>query len=575
MIDGEKPMVRVKNLTQWRRNSHGMTEAICKEKAILGVTQGIWEIIEDPIGHPIPPIKKMAEKPYLIDEIHSSVKGLISIIILVHNNLDYTQRCIQSIKNHTKDPYQLIVVDNGSDDNTFQYLIHELREKDIIIRNQDNKGFSIGNNQALKLAEGDYVLYLNNDTEIQDKSWSQLFLAAMGEADMAGPTVRRLIPDISAGAFVFIGDGTLNDAYHYIEGWCLFGKKTVFKAIGGMDEQFYPAYSEDADLSFKAIQAGYKLKQVKVPIVHFGSRTAAIVKQNIHQISETNRRKLYRKWISKSYQSILVRRRGAIGDVLMITPIIRALKEANKEANIFVETSCPQLLEGNPYIYHIAENIDPSKFDKVFDLQYEKTPGKVRIDSMAEQAEVELKSRKMEVFFPPEEIEIKEPYIAFHTGRSWVNREWPVDRFSQVAEWLIHQGYRVIQLGNSQTLPMNINGVVDYRDKPWATIANILKNAECFIGIDSACSNLAKAVDCPAFIFYGCVNPAVMLADAEEYPLTVETGTLPCFGCRDKSQATYVECTQKEPYCLLNIYPENVMEKLSKFLEKKEVANVS
>jgi GT2 family glycosyltransferase len=569
MQDAE--LVIVKNLMPHLRKSYGLTQSMSREKAIRGVGTGIWEIIEDPPGNKVTAIKKDSEIPVIPGLKAVVPDGMITIIVIALNNLGYTQKCINSIKSHTKEQYQLIVVDNGSNDGTSQWLANNLRNDDIIIRNQHNKGFSKANNQALKLAEGDYILYLNNDTEIKDKSWVQKFLIGLQEADIIGPTIRRLIQDNNAGAFIFLGDGTDKDTHHYIEGWCIFGKRTVFQALGGMDEQFTPAYSEDADLSFKAIQAGYKLKKVDVPIVHFGSKTSAQMGQKVLEISERNKRKLYRKWVSKSYRTILVRRHGAIGDVLMITPILRALKEANREAKIFVETSCPQLLEGNPNVDHIAEHINPAKFDKVIDLEYEKTPGRIRIDSMAEQAEVKLKNRKMEVFFPNSgKLNIKPPFVAFHTGRSWVNREWPIERFNRVAEWLIKNYYTVVQLGAKSTLSMNVKGVIDYRGRSWQDVTNILRKSKFFVGIDSACSNLAKAVGCPAFIFYGCVNPSVMLADAEEYPIMVNPASLGCFGCRDRSSTTYIECTQNEPYCLTKLYPEDVYVKIKNYLEEKE-----
>ena len=83
----------------------------------------------------------------------------LSIITLTYNKLEYTKKFVTSLYKYTKD-FELIIVDNGSSDGTVEYL-KSLGVK--LILNEENHGFSRGNNQGLELAEGEYIGFLNND----------------------------------------------------------------------------------------------------------------------------------------------------------------------------------------------------------------------------------------------------------------------------------------------------------------------------------------------------------------------------------------------------------------------------
>lgn len=546
------------------RRCYGSRAHYCREKAYRGQSAGLWEIINDP-QKPIKPI--IEKRPVLqLDEGKEIQTGYLSIIIIALNNITYTKRCIESIKRHTKQNHQVILVDNGSMDMTFEWFIKNAGQDDIMIRNQNNKGFSKGNNQALRLASGEYVLFLNNDTEIKKDDWEVPFFKGIEDADIIGPTMRKLIADHNDFSFVYAGDGHDLDPFCYIEGWCIFGKRIVFDSLGGMDEQFSPAYSEDADLSFKAVQAGFKIKKISdVPIVHFGQKTSSTMSE-MYGVTVKNRRKLYSKWISKKHANILVRRQGAIGDVLMITPVLRALKKTYPESRLYVETQCPQLLEENRNIEQIINTSNNNHFDLTYELEYEAFPGEIRIDSMSRQAGVQLDNRKMEVFLnEPKKMPIERPYVVFHTGKSWPNRELSIDKWAGIARYLQERGYRIAETGTSATERIPVDGIADFRDRQWGFVSKLIRDSEFFVGIDSACSNLAKALQVPAFIFYGCVNPAVMLADAIEYPIIAKN--LDCLGCRDRSSAHYVECDKMEPFCCTTIEVQDIISLVDQYLK--------
>src|SRR5262249_17842741 len=88
--------------------------------------------------------------------------ALASILLLCCNPEGYTRQCLDSVLRHTRAPYELILVDNGSTDGTAQYL-EQLRQapgpqRVVVLRNEQNLGFARGNNQALAQAWGDFLV---------------------------------------------------------------------------------------------------------------------------------------------------------------------------------------------------------------------------------------------------------------------------------------------------------------------------------------------------------------------------------------------------------------------------------
>ena len=106
-----------------------------------------------------------------------------SIIILTLNKFDLTKSCIESIRRHTSEPYELIIVDNGSTDDTVEFLQNQ---KDIrAIYNKQNAGFAKGCNQGAAIATGDNLLFLNNDTVVTE-NWLKNMLNVLNADELIG-----------------------------------------------------------------------------------------------------------------------------------------------------------------------------------------------------------------------------------------------------------------------------------------------------------------------------------------------------------------------------------------------------
>tara|TARA_Y100001980_G_C14501124_1_gene277074 strand:- start:21 stop:899 length:879 start_codon:yes stop_codon:yes gene_type:complete len=94
----------------------------------------------------------------------------LSIIIVTFNSKDCIENCISSIKKNYKKNYEIIIIDNNSSDNTIDLINRHVNSKIKLIKNKRNNGFTKAVNQGFKICKGEYILNLNPDVEILDKS---------------------------------------------------------------------------------------------------------------------------------------------------------------------------------------------------------------------------------------------------------------------------------------------------------------------------------------------------------------------------------------------------------------------
>ncbi|MCL5267267.1 MAG: glycosyltransferase [Bacteroidetes bacterium] len=234
--------------------------------------------------------KKSLEELLLLPEKHEmeNEQKLTSIVILTYNQLDYTKITIDSLRRHTKSPYEIIVVDNASSDGTVEYL---KAQKDIrAIFNEENLGFPAGCNQGIEIAKGDYIVLLNNDVVVTN-DWLE-GLIECSEADtrvgIVGPMTNwisgfQLEKNISYKKVsqmpAFAGKYRRKNRKRWIEvpriaGFCMLIKREVVEKIGGLDTIFGIGNCEDDDFCLRSKLAGFKVALAgDVFIHHFGSKS--------------------------------------------------------------------------------------------------------------------------------------------------------------------------------------------------------------------------------------------------------------------------------------------------------------
>src|SRR5208283_4136466 len=184
--------------------------------------------------------------------------------------------------------YQVIVVDNGSLDGSVEIVKQSFPWADVVALDK-NYGFSIGNNKgivyALKKYDPQYVLLLNNDTEIVQSDWLSRMVAVAESEDNVGIVGCKLI--YPNGKTQYIGtkvtvkgltwlnpssEGNLPEVFDVdtVLGACFLIKRTVLDKIGFLDVGFSPFVHEESDFCMRAKKAGYRTYMVlSVSVVHF------------------------------------------------------------------------------------------------------------------------------------------------------------------------------------------------------------------------------------------------------------------------------------------------------------------
>jgi len=239
----------------------------------------------------------------------------ISVIVVTYNNLDYNRLCLESIFEQSTYPnYEVIVVDNASSDGTRAYLqtLAGQHDKLKVILNSENEGFARANNRAAAAAQGERLVFLNNDTVVT-RDW----LAGLSrhlrdpQVGMVGPVTNfsgnesRIevgyggLEDMPAFAWQYVNDHHAQAFEISMLPWlCVMLLKPVFEQIGPLDERFGIGMFEDDDYALRLKAKGYRILCAEdVFIHHWGKASFSKLDQAAYQqLFEENRRKFENKW---------------------------------------------------------------------------------------------------------------------------------------------------------------------------------------------------------------------------------------------------------------------------------------
>ncbi len=210
-------------------------------------------------------------------------QDLVSIIIVNYNGKKYLEKCLKSLERIDYDNYEIILVDNNSTDDSIEF-VKNTYPSIIIIKLEKNYGFAEPNNIGAKNAKGNFLLFLNNDTEVTPNFVTELVNAAKTDKQIAICQSLLLKPNgeiDSSGDFL----DTLGRAYSSkikpksikeilsARGASLLVKREIFENLGGFDKEYFASF-EDVDLGWRCWIAGYKVIVVPSSIVyHSGGQT--------------------------------------------------------------------------------------------------------------------------------------------------------------------------------------------------------------------------------------------------------------------------------------------------------------
>jgi len=212
----------------------------------------------------------------------------VSIIIATYNHLeDCLKPCCEAIKQYVNlNECEVIIAANGCTDGTREY-VESLGESFKLVW-FEKPGFAIPVNAAAQIAQGEYLLFLNNDCFLLKDNVINLMLAEFEKDSKVG---------VVGPEFCYNEYADTN----YLKFYCAMMPKTLFDELGRFDVLFADGTCEDVDLCIKTEKAGYKLVMVTLPIFHKFGVTVRELK-NISQILTKNALSLGKRYNSKWYQ---------------------------------------------------------------------------------------------------------------------------------------------------------------------------------------------------------------------------------------------------------------------------------
>lgn len=265
-----------------------------------------------------------ASKSIMIDEIDQVIDSIkftidlrpeLTIIIPTYGNLLLTLNCLRSISNNLpKCSYEVLVIEDASGDVQIQKIngIKNIR----FIQNENNLGFTLSCNQAASKANGTYLYFLNNDTEVLPNAIDSLIQTAKSLAHCGMVGSKLIYPSghlQEAGGIVWaagnawnygrMGDPNAHEFNYlkevdYCSGASILIKKELFFSVGCFDEAYAPAYCEDTDLAFKVRKVGLSvIYQPQSEVIHFeGMSHGTDIASGIKSYQAVNQSKFQGKW---------------------------------------------------------------------------------------------------------------------------------------------------------------------------------------------------------------------------------------------------------------------------------------
>ncbi|WP_445304648.1 glycosyltransferase [Microcoleus sp. Pol7_A1] len=206
----------------------------------------------------------------------------VTVIIPTKNQLKLLKACLDSLETTTYKNYQVAVIDNESDDpKTLEYL-KELTCQVLRIKNPDGKfSFAAINNRAAEQVDSEYVLFLNNDTEVINPRWLSQMVGYAQIPAVGAVGARLLYPDgriqhagiihglhhgLAGHAFKLMNSenrGYLSQAmvtrnYSAVTAACTITPRQLFLELGGFDEDNFAVAYNDADYGYRLLELGYR-----------------------------------------------------------------------------------------------------------------------------------------------------------------------------------------------------------------------------------------------------------------------------------------------------------------------------
>lgn len=237
----------------------------------------------------------------------TEISNHIDLILVTYNCSHFLPEFFSMLKKTADIPFQLLVIDNASTDNTRSYLTglkfkDPIRNRMKLIFNPKNIGVAKAWNQGIGLSKGNYQVFLNPDIKFTSGWLRQMIQCAENHPDsgVVGAKILNFNHIIDHAGFlngVVRGRGETEDAKNYdqeievddIHGCCFLVKRQILNKVGNFDERFF-LYAEEVDFCLRVKKAGFSVFYCPAAIYHYGAGS---------QIHFSKRTALYQKSLKK------------------------------------------------------------------------------------------------------------------------------------------------------------------------------------------------------------------------------------------------------------------------------------
>ncbi len=569
----------------------------------------------------------------------------ISIIIPVFNHPRELKNCLKAIKKNTMyKNYEIILVDNNSFDKDTITIMKTPGYKYIKYSYKFN--FSKMNNLASNHADGKYLLFLNVDT-IPTRNWLTNMLNECQKDDVGIVGCKLLYPDKTIQHAGMELDYNLR-FYHKFRHWpasskeanilcecnavtgaCMMIRKSTFKGAGGFDEDYW-IEAQDADICYKIRKSG--LKVIYTPHASVFHLEHLLINKTPETVTHHDISLFRKKWLSdylihdkqpqnnrlnpnsvsnaNSGLKILIIKLMTLGDVVMCTPVIEALKKKYPNSEITFATSkeYAQIIKKNPFVdrvlscrkydkkffhnplnyYHsiTLELLRRNTWDKAYQLQILDLPyghwgtDHHMADLYADMANARITDEKMVISVTDEARKIVQGLlnedsgntgnnikrILIHTTSGWSLKDWDYKKYDTLIN-LLKEKYNaeIIQIGSIDEKLKN-NNILHFQNKlTLIETAALMEKSDLLICPDSGPMHMAQALNLPCVALFGPTNPASTGPRGSNY-VCIQSN-LCC-----KNPCHMKKCTTGN-YCMNNIETDTVLKAAEKLLNRKADIN--
>lgn len=547
-----------------------------------------------------------------------------SWVIPSYEKTDILITCIESIRKFYPTD-EIIISDDGS-----KKILKDLKEiakkyNCKLLLNFWNNGFGYTANRGLNSATNEYVCLINNDVELtQDiKQETERVFNSDNKIGLIGYLLYYPNGNIQHAGHKFVDYKILGHHEHgfnpkqaklaYISryeagvtGALMTFRKSMLNEIGGFKSGYGLAF-EDVELCLRSWYCGWRVYYIaSVSAIHKegvtrGATTEDKIKLGFMK-AEQKSAEQYAKDIkiytikeilenvencNKSnityYKNVCVKRTAALGDCIMATGIIEALKNKHNDIDIIVCTDNEYAFKNNPNVTKIVKSIEQYSGYKLIDLDmcYEKEPKKPVWKAYADHALETYEDKDILPKLYDNKIDIdnatgklrrlgiKDNFIVINPSCSWESRTLPKYVWNEFLESIKEQ---VLILGTHKDQTLNeYSHVKDLRDYfTIGEVRHVIKKAKCFIGIDSGLFHVAQTTETPIVSIFSCVNPEYRVWRKEKTQLIVPNSM--CKFCLHDNNGEVVAkstlvCKHGDNRCINSITIKDLLEAYNNAIE--------